>query len=149
MKYIINIDYLAQKEKNNIIVGYWYVDDVQKFYQKGTYVIGKFVIDMYNGTYYFCTEDGYRIPSDFIDEITEKKSKWKMPTIELVKFDKKKGVTVVKFKEIKKAVKAKCNPKEKFNEYEGLVTCLLKQSSGMSNQELKRYLEHAEKKTIK
>lgn len=70
------------------------------------------------------------------------------PKVEMLNFNKDKGTTTIKFKN-GNVVQSKVNPKETFNEFTGVLVTLLKEVTGMTNQELQGYFKYIMRKEIK
>jgi hypothetical protein len=65
------------------------------------------------------------------------------PQIEFVKHDKLKRTTVVAFKD-GKTITSKVRKGEKYNEYIGIMTCLVKYLTGFNPRDLREYMDYAQ-----
>jgi|GEM_PF-2973626 len=70
------------------------------------------------------------------------------PQVELINFNEDKKVTTVKFKD-GEVVQAKCSPDEQFDEFTGLMVCMFKYHTGMTNQQMQKWLKRMKRREVK
>jgi len=81
-------------------------------------------------------------------EAARQRNRTSFPKVEFINSNEKKKVTTIKFKD-GKLIQAKCSPDEQFDEFTGLMVCMFKYHTGMTNQQMQKWLKRMKRREVK